>query len=77
MKDDQIRNLVKVALPLMIREWYERDGNGAGGMLHCLLDDGNVDDESIALDRERVRESGDSLAIAIVDAIASLPEDER
>ena len=30
-----------------IRDYYEKDGNAAGGNLHIVLDDGNLDDGSI------------------------------
>lgn len=77
MNDEQIRNLIRQALPLMVREWYDRPENSAGGLLHTMLDDGNFDDEHCRLDAIRATESGDALAIAIVDAVSFFPEVER
>lgn len=77
MTDEQLQNLIRAALRLMVREWYDRPGNSAGGLLHAMLDDGNFEDRFVEIDRHRVAESGDNLAIAIVDAVSALPESER
>jgi hypothetical protein len=45
-------------LPL-VREYYAMPGNGAGGSLHIVLDDLNLDDDSVAWSVKRARERGD------------------
>lgn len=51
--------------------------NPAGGILHVVLDDGNVDDGAIHWTMEEARKEGDVEAYAICEQLLELREDKR
>lgn len=53
----------------MIRQYYELPGNGAGGSLHVVLDDGNIDSQSIQYCRAIAADRGDWRALIIADLL--------
>ena len=53
-------------------EFYGHDGNGAGGSLHIVLDDGNVEDHSVQFCREYAGKEGDALGAAMADLLMRL-----
>jgi hypothetical protein len=53
----------------MIREYYALPGNGAGGSLHIVLDDGNIETGHIKYCREYAVERGDWRGVLIADAL--------
>lgn len=48
----------RVLVPLIV-DYYARPENGAGGSLHIVLDDGNVEDDSVAFCEHYAGEAGD------------------
>lgn len=70
-------------------DWYRLDGNATGGALHVVLDDMNIEDQSITYCREHLGtvwlNDGPepapatmvSLGAAIVDGLMKLTEGER
>ena len=67
----------------LLDEWYDFPGNAAGGWLHIVTDDHNVDDGYIDVcvgnmhrycepDTER-----DAVGLRLVAALKAVPEDER
>ena len=61
-----------------IQEFYnEKPENGAGGVLHIVTDDGNMEDSSIDFCIELAEKDGDMEAIAIANDIKALPFEER
>lgn len=61
----------------MIARYYAKDGNGVGGNLHVILDDGNVNNEHIDFCRKQCARNGDVDGLAILDVIAAMPEEDR
>lgn len=61
----------------MIAQYYSKDGNGTGGNLHVVLDDGNVNDLHIDFCRNQCALNGDVDGLAILDVIAAMPEKDR
>src|ERR1043165_8197601 len=53
--------------------WYSLPGNGAGGVLHVLLDDGNTDCDC----GDFCREEGNTLGELLNDVIFLLTEEDR
>lgn len=56
-----IKPSVPEVLPL-VREFYRIPGNLAGGKLHIVLDNGNVDDDSVGFCIREALEAGDTVA---------------
>lgn len=49
----------------IVRQFYSLPGNGVGGLLHIVLDDGNIEDHHIGWCGEQAVKAGDELAYAI------------
>lgn len=62
------------SLMLLIQKFYEMDGNLAGGRLHIVLDDGNLNKHSIMF---CVREGLDKMGLKIANLLLELPIKER
>lgn len=56
-----------------IAEFYSLPDNGAGGNLHSVLDDNNLEDESIDWCIEHARREGDRRAVALGRLLRSMP----
>ena len=54
----------------LVEAYYAKPGNLAGGNLHIVLDDGNVEDENIEWCRERCLEAGDSDGLLLCTLLA-------
>jgi hypothetical protein len=50
----------------LIREYYAKSGNGAGGSLHIVLEDGNLEDRNVdfCIDYARSRDDADGVLLA-------------
>jgi len=59
------------------RDYYAIPGNEAGGNLHLMLDDGNMEDENLMFCLKQCAEAQDSVGVMLVAVIATLDEDER
>jgi hypothetical protein len=55
----------------------ELPGNTAGGTLHIFLDDGNIDDRSIAWCAEYAREIQDEDAVALAHVLLKMSKTQR
>lgn len=64
-------------LNAMISAYCAKDGNGAGGCLHVIVDDGNHEFRFARHCLERAREVGDVDAILIAEQLLQLSDDER
>jgi hypothetical protein len=53
----------------MIRLYYELPGNGAGGSLHLVLDDGNIETRDITYCRDTAYMSGDWRGVLIANML--------
>ena len=63
-------------LPL-VHAYYALPGNGAGGNLHIVLDDGNVDDSSVRFCLTQARERGDEPGIILAEALLLMSRTQR
>lgn len=70
-------NLFKSRTSELIEYYYELPDKGAGGYLHIVLDDGNVDYSCISFCQEQCEENGDTLGYLICDVLLLFSEDER
>ena len=65
------------ATALLVCEWYERPGNSAGGALHIVLDDDNIETEHIRWSYESASISDRVAMWPLVTALRALSEAER
>lgn len=61
----------------LIDAYYAMPGNGAGGSLHVVLDDGNYEREHVEFCRQYAAERNDLAGVQLADMLLSLTEDER
>ena len=59
-----------------IIQYYYSIGNGTGGYLHTVLDDGNVEHDNIFCCQEECLKNGDSLGVFVCDVLLEFNEDE-
>ena len=64
-------------LVALCKEYYQLSGNSAGGNLHIVLDDGNVNDEAINLCLEASQANSDGRGYLICRKIMKLSEKQR
>jgi hypothetical protein len=67
-------------VPLVVlkaREFYTKHGNGCGGVLHIVLDDGNVEEAHVRFCRDEAVKKDDHDAIDICDDLLELTAEER
>jgi len=57
--------------------YYAKDGNGAGGSLHVVLDDGNVETEHVRFCEEYAREREDWDGVILAQMLLTLTVEER
>jgi hypothetical protein len=63
-------------LPL-VQAYYAKPGNFAGGSLHIVLDDGNVNDGSVQFCIDYAREKGDEDGIALGMLLLRMSKTQR
>ena len=61
----------------LVKKFYAMPGNGVGGSLHIVLDDGNTDRESVEWCHTYAREHGDKDGMALCDLLLTLTEEQR
>ncbi len=59
------------------KAYYAIAGNGSGGCLHIVLDDGNVDAPCVEFCRQYAEKQGDDRGVALCDALLELKDRER
>jgi hypothetical protein len=67
---------VRVAV-LAARSYYAKDGNGAGGVLHIMLDDGNLDASHVMFCVDEARKFHDTDAEAIAMMLVDMTRTQR
>jgi hypothetical protein len=67
---------VDKVLPL-VKGFYEIGSNGAGGSLHIVLDDGNIEDRHVDFCIETAIKEGDALAIVLGRIIRRMSKTQR
>lgn len=61
----------------LVKAFYAMWGNGVGGSLHIVLDDGNVEDSSIEFCRKWAEDHGDLSGIALAMVLARMSKTQR
>lgn len=61
----------------LVKAYYAKPGNGVGGNLHCVLDDGNLDAISISWGRQRALDAGDTDGVTIADKLLKMTSSQR
>lgn len=70
-------NAQAIVMKLAIVAFYAKPGNGAGGLLHLVLDDGNVADEHVHFCQGQANQANDADARAIAGMLLLMSEDRR
>lgn len=61
----------------MVREYYALEGNGAGGSLHIVLDDGNVETADVKRCRDYAVECADWRGVILADLLLLMTRRQR
>jgi hypothetical protein len=59
------------------RAYYNMPGNGAGGSLHIVLDDGNIEVDHVRFCLEWAADRNDKPGVKLAEFLLTLTEDER
>ena len=62
---------------VLARAYYAKPGDAAGGNLHVVLDDSNLDDSSISFCLERAHEAGDADGVVLAEKLLALTRTQR
>jgi hypothetical protein len=76
MMDTQKKPTVPEVIPL-VKQWYALPGNGAGGIFHVLLDDGNCEQCFAVSALAQAQELGDPLAIELAQKLVAMSTTQR
>jgi len=61
----------------MARAYYAKYGNECGGSLHVVLDDGNVDDDSVRFCCNWAADNQDADGVDLANKLLTITEDMR
>jgi hypothetical protein len=61
----------------LVRAYYGKPGNEAGGSLHIVLDDCNVDDADVRFCRDTAAERDDDDGVALADILLTMSKTQR
>lgn len=61
----------------LVRAYYAKPGNSAGGSLHIVLDDGNVSDAHIRFCMDEAQKNGDEDGVILARLLLSLSKTQR
>jgi hypothetical protein len=61
----------------LIQEFYRKPGNGNGGVLHIVLEDGNVEDGHVRFCLQQARNQGDTDGIQIAELLLRMSKTQR
>jgi hypothetical protein len=73
---DPQRPTVPQVLPL-VRAYVAKPGNGAGGSLHILLDDGNIEDGAVRFCLELAMLQDDADGVALAKLLLAMTKTQR
>ena len=62
---------------LLVTAYYAKPGNAAGGSLHLVLDDGNVQDEHVEFCRDYAAREGDEDGVALAELLLEMSVAQR
>ena len=61
----------------LVRSYYAKPGNEAGGSLHIVLDDGNVTDADVEFCRNRAIEARDDDGVVLATILRAMSKTQR
>lgn len=61
----------------LVRTYYAKPGNGAGGCLHLVLDDGNIQDNHVEFCRDYARQENDDDGVILATSLLKMSLDQR
>lgn len=61
----------------LARAYYEKPGNGCGGSLHIVLDDGNLEDGHIEFCRTYAAERDDADGVRLAELLLQMTPTQR
>ena len=61
----------------LIKAYKDKPGNGVGGSLHIVLDDGNIGDSSIEFCKQYAQERNDIDGVAIANILLQMSKTQR
>ena len=67
---------LKPFIKQLIKYYYDELGNGTGGYLHIVLDDGNIEHANIIWCKNECEQNGDSFGVFLSDVLLEFSEDE-
>lgn len=70
------RPTIPKVLPL-VKVYYAKPGNGTGGSLHIVLEDGNVETSHVQWCLERAQEQGDEDGVALARLLLRMSRTQR
>ena len=70
------KKTVPEVMPLII-DYYSKEENGAGGSLHIVLNDGNIDDDSIIWCINYAKEKGDKDGVKLGKILLGMSKTQR
>lgn len=76
MAINQDKLTVPEIMPL-VRAFQSKIGNGTGGNLHIVLDDGNVDDDDVIFCLEKAKASSDQDGVDLATKLLTMSKDQR
>jgi len=73
---NQNRPTVPEVYPLII-DYYKKPDNNCGGSLHCVLDDGNLDDQNIIFSIGHAHEESDEDGVRLGELLLRMSITQR
>jgi hypothetical protein len=61
----------------LVKAYLEKDGNGVGGSLHIVLDDGNVEDSHVEFCIKWAREHNDEDGVKLGELLLRMSKTQR
>ncbi len=61
----------------VVHDYYAKPGNGQGGSLHIVLDDGNVDDGNVVFCRQWAVDHHDPDGVRLADLLLRMSTTQR
>ena len=75
-KTESMKPAISEVLPL-VRDYYNKPGNGAGGSLHIVLDDGNISDGDVQFCLNDAKERGDNDGVSLAEKLLLMSKAQR
>jgi len=60
-----------------LKDYYAKPGNGVGGSLHIILEDGNTQDSHVRMCLEWAKERGDADGVMLAEMLLKMTRTQR